>query len=192
MYQLTLEWVEAGQVKTRTFNNQQFSKNPGTFRIGRDPTKCDLVMQHPTVSKLHVEVFFMPEKKEFYLRNLRETNPPLVDRQRLVQGEAPLEQGTIVLLGDLEIRVKSVEVSADIPPTFVAAHLASYQRLGAPQPIAPQAIAIHQANLSYGLECPKCHHVSSYDHLEVGCAWCGTSLAAAQSVLLIPESSSQS
>jgi ssDNA-binding Zn-finger/Zn-ribbon topoisomerase 1 len=134
----------------------------------------------------------MPAKKEFYLRNLRETNPPLVDRQRLLQGEAPLRQGTIVLLGDLEIRVKSIEVSADIPPTFVAAHLAAAPLgVGVPQPIAPQAVAIHQANLSYGLECPKCHHISSYDHLEVGCAWCGTSLAAAQSVLLVPESSTQ-
>lgn len=191
MNQLTLEWVEAGQLKTYTFDDQQSSKHPGTFRIGRDPAKCDLVMQHPTVSKLHVELLFLPEQKAFYLRNLRETNPPIVDRKRLTHGVIGLHQGSTILLGDLEIRVKAVELSANIPPTAVAQRYPAAPYLAAqvasPQPIAsPQAVAPQPASMSYGLQCPKCNHVSPYEHLEVGCAWCGTSLAAAQSVLMIP------
>ena len=40
---------------------------------------------------------------------------------------------------------------------------------------------------SYGLQCPNCHKVSSIEHIQVGCPWCGTSLAAAMSVLVAPD-----
>lgn len=193
MNQLTLEWVEAGQIRTQILNDQQSSKHPGTFRIGRDPAKCDLLLQHPTISKLHVELFFIPEQKTFYLRNLRETNPPIVDQKRLIQGVVALHPGSTIVLGDMEIRVKAIELTPEIAPTFVTPHhpvsahpLAVHA--ASPQPIAsPQAIALHQPARPYGLQCPKCNHVSPYEHLEVGCAWCGTSLAAAQSVLMLPE-----
>jgi predicted component of type VI protein secretion system len=201
MNQLTLEWVEAGQVKTKTISDQQSSKHPGTFRIGRDPAKCDLVMTHPTVSKLHVEIFFIAEQRAFYLRNLRETNPPLVDQKRLTHGVMSLHQGATIVLGDLEIRVKTVRVLPTLAPTFVTPQhpIAAQHPIAVQHPIAAQhpiqassqaafqPVASPSATLPYGLECPKCHHVSSYEHLETGCAWCGTSLAAAQSVLLVPE-----
>nr|WP_317891639.1 serine/threonine-protein kinase [Tolypothrix sp. PCC 7601] len=35
-HELTLEWMEIGQVKTQTITENQQSKNPGTVRIGRD------------------------------------------------------------------------------------------------------------------------------------------------------------
>ncbi|WP_416670417.1 FHA domain-containing protein [Egbenema bharatensis] len=187
MNQLTLEWVEAGQVKTQTIGDRQSSKHPGTFRIGRDPAKCDLVMTHPTVSKLHVEIFFGAEQRTFYLRNLREANPPLVDQKRLTQGVTGLHQGATIMLGDLEIRVKSVSVLPVLAPTFVTPQHPAANHHPVAQAASPQAVASPAATMPYGLECPKCHHVSSYDHLETGCAWCGTSLAAAQSVLLVPE-----
>jgi predicted component of type VI protein secretion system len=187
MNQLTLEWVEAGQVKSQIITDRLTGKQPGMFRIGRDPSRCDLVMTHPTVSKLHVEIFFVAEQQAFYLRNLRETNPPVIDQKRLAHGVIGLHQGSTILLGDLELRVKAVDLVPDLAPTFVSPQYP----VAAHQPIAqagdPQAVAPSPAALPYGLQCPKCHHVSSYEHLETGCAWCGTSLAAAQSVLLIPE-----
>lgn len=188
MNQLTLEWTEAGQIRTQTITDQHIGKNPGTFRIGRDPARCDLVMQHPTVSKLHVELFFAPQQRKVFLRNLRDSNPPLVNRQRVTQ-VAELQPGTSIHLGDLEIKVKAIQVGAGISSTVVSIR----------QPVAPQAVAaIHQpqpaapgaqpaVELSYGLQCPKCHRISPYDQLEQGCAWCGTSLAAASSVLFVPE-----
>jgi predicted component of type VI protein secretion system len=197
MNQLTLEWLEAGQVKTHTIQTQQPTKHPGSFRIGRDPRQCDLVINHPTVSKLHVEIFFAPQQPGFYLRNLREPNPPLVDQKRVTQGVAQLYQGTQIRLGELDITVQAVQVAAVLPATVVAVPQArSPQPVhahGSPQPQPQPQPQLHPApqpvvNLSYGLQCPKCHRVSSYERLQVGCAWCGTSLAAAPSVLLAPDS----
>ncbi|MFM6005265.1 MAG: FHA domain-containing protein, partial [Sphaerospermopsis kisseleviana] len=34
------------------------------------------------------------------------------------------------------------------------------------------------------LDCPKCHKVSPTENLQIGCPWCGTSFAAAVSVLI--------
>jgi predicted component of type VI protein secretion system len=183
MDRLTLTWVEAGQVKTQTVQAQHLTKRltkyPGAFRIGRDATQCDLVIQHPTVSKLHVEIFFVPQQPGFYLRNLRSTNPPLVDRQPLTQGIAELRQGCQIRLGELDITVQAVQVAAKVPPTVVSVPPV---RSPQPSPVVPPV------NLSYGLRCPKCQRLAPYDRLEVGCAWCGTSLASAPSELLVPES----
>lgn len=230
MNRLTLEWIEAGQVRTQLITDQQPSKNYGTFRIGRDPNRCDLVVKHPTVSKLHVEIFFDPQQNGFYLRNLRETNPPLVNEHLVNYGAVLLHEGSNLLLGELEMRVKEIQLEQNIAPTVVAPHVAHQvgnhqsahqypaqrfaQQRSYPHPIQHNSVqhnpvAPHQpsaqvpnyssqpiaqsapipqpaVDLSYGLQCPKCHRVSSYEHLEIGCAWCGTSLAAAQSVLLIP------
>lgn len=215
MNRLTLEWIEAGQVRTQIITDQQPSKSRGSFRIGRDPHRCDLVVSHPTVSKLHVEIFFDAQKNGFYLRNLRETNPPLVNEHRVIQGAVALHQGANLLLGELEMQVREIQLEQNIAPTVVAPHIARYsaqhsaqhsaqQPVVQPYPVAPRQPIAQRANhspqpiaqssplpqpaidLSYGLQCPKCHRVSSYEHLEIGCAWCGTSLAAAQSVLLIP------
>ncbi|NJO40703.1 MAG: FHA domain-containing protein [Cyanobacteria bacterium CRU_2_1] len=222
MNELTLEWVEAGQVRTQMITDQQPSKSPGTIRIGRDPVRCDLIVQHPTVSGLHVEIFFDSYHNGFYLRNLRDSNPPFVDRQRVTYSAAVLHQGSIIVLGQLEMKVKSI-VSAlaptvvtpfhpvpppqpaafpqPIPPSQPVAHPIASQP-SVPQPIAPQPLAPYAVapqpvaprlpvpppvDLPYGLQCPKCHRVSSYEYLERGCAWCGTSLASAQSVLFVTE-----
>lgn len=192
MNRLTLEWVEAGQVRRQTITDQQPTKYPGTFRIGRDPAQCDLVMQHPTVSKLHVEIFFVPSQKAFYLRNLRETNPPLVNQQRVTQDVA-LQPRSYIRLGELDLRVQEVHLANILPPTVVAVPVAVPYAGPAPlphrHPVTPAQSAQPAVELSYGLQCPKCYRVSPYEHLEVGCAWCGTSLAAAQSALMIPGNS---
>jgi serine/threonine-protein kinase len=76
VHELTLEWVEAGQRRLKSFGDQQPSKKPGTVRIGRDPTQCDIVLSEPSVSGLHVEISTIANSKVFYLRPLRESNPP--------------------------------------------------------------------------------------------------------------------
>lgn len=195
MNRLRLEWIEAGQVRTQTVTDQIPTKNARTFRIGRDPDLCDRVIQHPTVSKLHVEIFFVPQQQGFYLRNLRESNPPLVDRQPVLQQEVKLHQGSTIRLGELDLIVREVQLVAFLAPTVIALPVAvpppvSVSSAASPfpsaSPVPPVQVAQPVVELSYGLQCPKCYRVSPYEHLEVGCAWCGTSLAAAQSALRVP------
>ncbi|MBD1998707.1 FHA domain-containing protein [Leptolyngbya sp. FACHB-541] len=180
MNQLTLQWVEAGHVKTYTIADKQQSINSsGGIRIGRDPVRCDLVLTHPTVSGLHVEIFYNPQHGGFYLRNLRDTNPPLVNRQKLTEGEVALRQGTSIYLGQVELQVvaiaSSVANTVAVPPPT------------ATTPVQPtEHPAASRASTSYGLKCPRCHQVSPYERLSLGCPWCGTSLAAAVSVLMVP------
>lgn len=176
MHELTLEWQEAGQPRRETIRHQQLSKYPGTVRLGRDPARCDLVLSDPTVSGLHVEIFFNPSIYTFFLRNLRPTNPPLIDGRQIAQGEVPLSQGSTIYLGQVALKVTRVSIAAPspgIPPTIL---------------VSPQALAVaHQpipAPVSYGLQCPHCHRVSPYDRIDFGCQWCGTSLAAAASVVM--------
>ncbi|MGK7876115.1 MAG: protein kinase [Xenococcaceae cyanobacterium] len=108
MHELTLEWVEAGQVKTQAILESQPSKNPETFRIGRDPALCDLVLLEPTVSRLHVEIFFNSQQQHFYLRSLNQNNPPVVNGRSLPRGEVALNQGSNLQLGQIELRVTAI------------------------------------------------------------------------------------
>jgi hypothetical protein len=176
MHELTLEWQEVGRIKRETIRDQQPSKYPGVVRLGRDPVRCDLVLSDPTVSGLHVEIFFNPSTHAFALRNLRDTNPPLVDGRSLAYGEASLRQGSTIYLGQLELKVVSVSLAVSnngIPPTIL---------MSPPLPVATYKPA--PAPVSYGLQCPTCQRISPYDRIDFGCLWCGTSLAAAASVLM--------
>ncbi|BAZ32531.1 FHA domain containing protein [Cylindrospermum sp. NIES-4074] len=184
MNALTLQWHDAGQNRTQTIYEQQPSKNPRTVRIGRDPLQCDIVITHPTVSGLHVEIFFHTQQQRFYMRNLRSPNPPLIDGKQLVQGEMPLNEGSIIYLGQMKLQVTTVAINS-IPATI----------LTPPQPQQPQVNVGHQHHYKspptqpkgiYGLQCPKCRKVSPAENLQIGCPWCGTSLAAAVSVLSTP------
>ncbi|MDQ2100264.1 MAG: FHA domain-containing protein [Tychonema bourrellyi B0820] len=174
--QLTLEWTEAGVRQNQTIQNGQPSKNQGTVRIGRDPSKCDIILSHPTVSGLHIEIFFNQESQEFEVRNLRgESNPPLVDGKILVQGEAKLRCGSRLYLGELQLDVVWVSVTeVEIPHKVL---VVEEKTLGYSSPTGPSR---------YGLQCPKCLRISPYAQLSAGCPWCGTSLAAAASVFLSP------
>lgn len=177
MNQLTLEWEEAGQTRTQTVLEGQLSKNPGTVRIGRDRNQCDLVLTHPTVSGIHAEIFFNPQLQEFRVRNLRESNPPVVDGKILKQGEeAPLRSDSHIYLGQMELKVISVSVVAmNFPPTVLLPPLE--------KAVLPQSST---APLEYGLKCSRCGRISPYLQLDLGCPWCGTSLAAAVSVVMPP------
>ncbi len=209
MNALTLQWHDAGQYKTQKIYENSPSKNPGSVRIGRDPLRCDIVLSEPTVSGLHVEIFFHPQQQSFLIRNLREQNPPLVNGQQLVKGELLLSEGSIIYLGRMELKVIAVSVpaSSSVPATILSLpqptippiqsppiHQGHYQVSPTPparpqpayhQPLTPSPV---QPQGVYGLECPRCHKVSPYEHQHLPCRWCGTSLAAAVSVLVSPGS----
>lgn len=179
---ITLEWTEAGRVRLATISHPQPSKNPGTVRLGRDPARCDIVLAHPTVSGLHVEIFFNSQQNSFWVRNLRDSNPPFADNRRLTRGELPLNLGSILVLGEVKIKVAAVSLA---DPSLAPTVLLPPQP--APQPpIAPTK----PPDVTYGLECPHCGRISPYERLDLGCPWCGTSLAAAASVVM-PASGSQ-
>lgn len=181
MNTLTLQWHDTGQDRVQNIYEQQPSKNPSTVRIGRDPMRCDIVLSHPTVSGLHVEIFFHNQQQCFYIRNLRSPNPPIIDGQQLIQGEMPLNQGSIIYLGQAKLQVTNVAIN-NIPATILT------------PPQAPEPLRHHHnpptppapTQRFYGLECPKCHKVSPAENLHIGCPWCGTSLAASVSVLVAP------
>ncbi|MFB2923493.1 MULTISPECIES: FHA domain-containing protein [Aerosakkonema] len=172
MNELSIEWQEAGHLRKQIIRDRQLSKNPGTVRLGRDSLRCDIVLTHPTVSGLHVEIFFNSQQQQFYLRNLRESNPPLVNGNQLVAGEVALSQGSVFHLGETEVKVTGVNIEeSSVPPTILLS-----------PPIHPSQVP--SANQTYGLRCPKCDRISPYERLDLGCLWCGTSLAAAASVLM--------
>ncbi|PMB44069.1 peptide-binding protein [Fischerella thermalis CCMEE 5330] len=214
MNALTLQWQDAGQIKIQKIHEKQPSKNPGTIRIGRDPVRCDIVLSHPTVSGLHVEIFFNAQQQRFLMKNLREKNPPLVDGQKLVQGEIPLREGSIIYLGQQLLKVTEVSVpgGSTVPPTILTppqpqatnpppvpvaqpqAHPNYHQptppRQPQPQaahhPVTPAVQQQPQPQGVYGLQCPRCKKLSSYKDLLLGCQHCGHSLQDALSVLVPP------
>ena len=176
MNELTIEWQEGGKKRSHTIGDRQLSKNPGTVRIGRDPLKCDIVISEPTVSGLHIEIFFDAAKNQYSLRNLRESNPPVIDGQTLIAGEIILNQGSIIYLGQLSLKVVAISLASTpaIPPTVIVP----------PKPSQPSPPP--QSQPAYGLQCPHCRRISPFERLDVGCQWCGTSLAAAVSMLIAP------
>jgi len=180
MSQLTLEWQESNQTRIETISDSQASQHSGTVRIGRDPSRCDLVLTHPTVSGLHIEIFFNPNSNQFLLRNLRDVNPPIVDGKRIVTEEVPLHLHSKISLGQMVLQVSAISLSpvySSIPQTIIL-------------PPEPTQEEEKEVNVTYGLKCPNCDRVSRYDRIDFGCIWCGTSLAAAVSVLIQPSSKS--
>lgn len=176
MNEITIKWQEATQIRSETIRDNQNGKIPCMIRLGRDPLQCDIVLNDPTVSGLHVEIFFNTEKQSFALHNLRDTNPPIVDGRQINYGEAFLSTGSTIWLGQLELVIVAVSVHTPnhpIPPTIL-------------MPPPPLSVNNKPAPTleSYGLKCPSCGRVSPYERLDWGCQWCGTSLAAAASVLM--------
>ncbi|NES19681.1 MAG: FHA domain-containing protein [Symploca sp. SIO3E6] len=163
MPELTLNWQEKQQNISKKIFHQQYSKHPGTVRLGRDPAQCDLVFSDLTVSGLHVEIFFDSAKHAFVLRNLRESNPPLVDGRAITYEEPLLHQGSTIYLGEVKLQVSEMELGEPEGHTL------------------PKQV-------SYGLQCPNCGRHSSYDRIALGCQWCGTSLTSAISVVIPPNS----
>jgi predicted component of type VI protein secretion system len=164
MQQLTLEWAAANQQLSQTVSLQQPTRTPGSIRVGRDATLCDVVIKHPdpsiekTVSGLHIEIFLNPSTNSFYLRNLtrdrqppKRPNPAVVDGQKVVSEEVPLQAGSQIRLGRMALRVKAIETT---PQPQVPQQSPHYLRVCA-NPATP-----HYHSLSYGkLNCEICGYV---------------------------------
>lgn len=133
LHELTLEWFEDGQIRTQKILENQPTKHPEVFRIGRDPAVCNLVLSEPTVSRLHVEIFFRTQQRCFYVRPMNQNNPPAIDGQFFITGEALLHQGTILRLGQMEFRVST---SFNQYPAGYVPHPPSAPYV-APQPLPP-------------------------------------------------------
>lgn len=110
MSQLTLSWQEQGTVRSQSFDLAHLnSKSPGGIRLGRDQQQCDLVLNDPSVSRLHAEVSWNETDQQFYIRNLRNINPIAVDGQVITQGIQPIRHGTMIVLGETTLQVTQVE-----------------------------------------------------------------------------------
>jgi FHA domain len=177
MSKLTLEWQEENIIKNFIFQVRDGDDRPNSVKIGRDPAYCDLVLTHPTVSALHIEIRYDDRTSQFYLSNLRETNPPLVDGQKIVRGETPLKLDSQIYLGKVLITVKSMKFNS---PARVI--------IPKPKPpIQPQIQTITPTQGQYQLKCSGCGRNCPYDWIDLGCQWCGTSLSAAASILILPK-----
>ncbi|RMF24698.1 MAG: FHA domain-containing protein [Cyanobacteria bacterium J083] len=170
MAELTLEWLENGQKRTKTISDKQKTKQAGVVRLGRDPRQCDILFQDLTVSKIHVEIFFHPQQQQFCLRNLRDSNPPFVDGNKVTKGIVPLQPGAKIYLGQLPLKVISVVIEP--PKPEVELHSS---------PLAAKQNVL--SGKSYMLSCPHCGRACPYEWINVGCKWCGTSLAGAQTIV---------
>jgi predicted component of type VI protein secretion system len=191
MSTLVLEWVESNgggsQTRRQNISDTAPTKNPGSFRIGRDRSQCDLEISHNTVSRLHIEILFSERQNSFFVRNLAPNNAPLVDGQFVVQRELPLRQGSTIILGQMVFEVISIEES--LAATVVVAPPLTggqYKRTNTSNRSRLNQVQVggHKHEPHYGLECPKCRKTSDYSYLNIGCRWCGTSLGSAGTVLL--------
>ncbi|KYC41391.1 serine/threonine protein kinase [Scytonema hofmannii PCC 7110] len=151
LHELTLEWEEGELAKNRKITEKQHSKKSGRVRIGRNPEECDIVLNDPTVSGLHIEIFFHLAKERFYLRNLRQRNPPIVDGQLLLAGEIPLFIGSSIRLGQLNVRVSAI-ASKDYPAGYVPIEFALV-------PITPQQPVVKTIRM------PKVHSFKEHSKI---------------------------
>jgi hypothetical protein len=203
MLKLELNWQELGKSQQRTIDPNTRTLTPGEFRIGRDPQKCDLLLKDRSVSALNASIVFSQHPEKVRLINHRDTNPPLVDGS-VVLGTTELDGEREVYFGQILVKVRVYDDSA-IDPTIVVARVppvrqtpptpASHPRaaIGSPpqqyqQPQYQQPPAVSPpapvVATEYGLECSHCHRVSQFQHLKLCCPWCGTSLAAARSIIV--------
>ncbi|BAZ15176.1 serine/threonine protein kinase [Calothrix sp. NIES-4071] len=108
LQELTLSWHENGELRSCTIEENPSSKNQSRIKIGRDPQVCDVVIPDISVSGLHAEIFFDTAKQKFYLRNLRQQNPPIVDGKLLLAGEMPLTNFSSIRLGRQQLKVSAI------------------------------------------------------------------------------------
>ncbi len=150
--ELYLLWLEGGIQRSQRVSSDRQLQRP--VKVGRDPLRSEVVINNPTVSGLHVAIYFDSTAEQFLISNLRETNPPLLNGKKLREQPMPLSHNCRLQLGEVMV---TVQVLQTVPAN------AEY---GLKCPNA------------------KCGKVSPYDSLKLVCPWCGTSLASAPSVIV--------
>lgn len=211
MYELTLTQinVQGSSAETYPCNLRHITD---VIRVGRDPQYCNLVLSEPTVSRTHVEIFFKPDWQRFYVRNLQPKNPPLINGGLLVEGEAALSVGSVIQLGQLELKLTHIQLIGTADPlepawrqpvkpqsdSFAATGLPPSQFFPADRitgggsqdnalffEMAKPSAPPSSASSSYGLECPKCQSVHPLGLRNSACPSCGHFLADAESILVV-------
>ncbi|MCM1983041.1 FHA domain-containing protein [Lyngbya confervoides] len=149
--ELNLEWIEAGSLKTQNFVPGQPGPQPDTLRIGRDPSRCDIVLSDGSVSGLHVEIGFESSSGRFYVQNLRPTNPAIVNGESLTQGMIYLLPENTIQLGNVQIRAIATVPLPDqaVPPT----ELQHWGYAPAPGPVSPPT-PVYTPPPGYGVGAP--------------------------------------
>jgi predicted component of type VI protein secretion system len=102
MQVMVLEWLAADQPQTYKLMDKQ------TIRIGRHP-ECEIVFSDRRISRHHAELYARDGR--FQIRTLSQTNIIAVNGlQRLHYNEtAPLRAGDVFRVGEVHIRVKTIE-----------------------------------------------------------------------------------
>ena len=178
---LTLQWTELGQTKIQIIHDQHNNtKHPGTFRIGRDPSQCDLILSDERISRLHIEIFFRSDWQRFYLRNLKPHNPLEIDGGKLIEGEVALSKDSLINLGKTKLKVTDItinggELAASLPTTIVIVNPESEEEESSPQ---------YEVNF---LQCSNCEAIWSQDMRESACPRCGHFLVDARSIVVSEE-----
>ena len=168
MYRLTFQWMEAGTAKSQTLALREVNGQIGTICVGRDAERADLVLADPQkrVSRRHVEIFFKQPEQRFYLRNLTRRNPAgsqnpaIVDGQRVIVEEVPLQVGSKVQVGGFLVLVADIQF---------------------PQPVQAPQQPVEQP--VFGVKCPN-DHLISYEYLGLVCPHCGEAVQAGETVQL--------
>src|SRR5438045_3367784 len=97
-------------LKTGAGGPQVFDLNLGLNRVGRGP-KCDLRIDHPTVSTHHANIILSADS--VVLEDCNSTNGTFVNGASVRQ--RALLPGQTVRLGDVELFVESTDVTIAIP-----------------------------------------------------------------------------
>jgi DNA-binding CsgD family transcriptional regulator len=80
----------------------------GTCVVGRS-FQCDVIMDHPSVSRRHAEI--TPKGTRFLVTDLRSRNGTFVAGERIV-GKAEVEQGQRIRFGNLEFYIALREITS--------------------------------------------------------------------------------
>ena len=120
MTELIIEWTEAGQLRSERITPTYAGKQPGTVRVGRNPQQCDIVLSDSTVSGLHVEIFYEASRQTFFLRSLRQSNPPLLNGQAVTAGPMPLSGTCRLQLGRTQLTTIAQTVGSVTPTEVVS------------------------------------------------------------------------
>ncbi|MDE5076189.1 MAG: FHA domain-containing protein [Trichodesmium sp. St5_bin2_1] len=191
MNEIIISWQEKELTKTKTIRELQPSKNPGTVRLGREPSNCDIIFDDPSISRVHVEIFYNNQYDKFYLRNLKSNNPPIVDNELVVKpAEVVLNNNSVICLGQTKIKVIYNTNNILTAPTILQPTNSDNGTVLSPPDTSQLQGSITQRRRSMVganyLVCPNpnCRKLVSIERLNIGCSWCGTSLADAGSIIL--------
>lgn len=131
MYEITFACQIQGKRLSQTISFES-TKIPGTIKIGRYPSQCDIVVTDANnhVSRLHAEIIFNINSNIFYLQNatLDKPQPNTVFlNSNAVTKEVEIHDGDIIVLRDVPITVENIQVQIQTPANQTLPNQGLYQ-----------------------------------------------------------------